>query len=327
MMKKSFDSAITLGDYGCQTIGEIFQKIVDSKAKVLEDKKTEPLHHMRVGMRRLRTAIQVFSPAVSLPKAVSDRTIGKISRSLGKTRDLDVLQQELITTYQPLLNKSEQVKFDKVLKQAKQERHQSFRHLKKTLDSDRYAGLTQGIQLWLEHPTYTAIGHLPIKQVLPDLLLPLVCRLLLHPGWLVGTVYSDKVHSGKVTLMPIEKDAELNQQLEQFSDVLHDLRKLTKGVRYQSEFFSDFYEFSFLQRIDEFKDIQEHLGKLHDLVVQRQFLEASLNGEFTEVLPTVDQQLEQAKSSFWKNWQPLQAQYLDPEFRESLRSLLSTPME
>jgi CHAD domain-containing protein len=322
MKHQPLDLSIKLGDYSYQIIQQNFQKIVEQEEAIFEDKDPEPLHQMRVGMRRLRTAIQVFGSAIVLPKAVSNPSIGKIAKSLGETRDLDVLQQELITRYQPLLENTELLKFDKVLKRLQKKRDRSFLNLQKTLNGDRYNDLKQAIQSWIDQPKYTTIGDLSVREVLPDLLLPLICQLFLHQGWLVGAT----IRSEKVTVISIENSEVLHQQLEQFVDDLHDLRKLMKGIRYQAEFFSGFYYASYLERLEEFKTIQEILGQLHDREVLRQFLESTLNADLAKVLPTVHQVMQQEQIAFWQIWQPIQQHYLSLEFRQSLRSLLSTPI-
>ena len=321
MKGQPVDPSITLGEFAYQTIHQNFQKFADQEKSVLDDTDPEPLHQMRVGMRRFRTAIQVFDAAIILPKGLTSAAIGKIAKSLGETRDLDVLQQALTTHYRPLLSKAEKSKFDEVLKQLDQRRKKSFLHLKKTLHGDAYPNLKQTVQGWLDQPKYTLMGQLSVLPMLPDLLLPLVNQLFLHPGWLVGTT----VQSGKATQIPLENIAGLNQQLEAFDDSLHDLRKRMKGVRYQAEFFSDFYDNGYGERIEEFKLIQDILGQLQDNVVLRQFLESALNTNLTQVLPTVERKIQQDQADFWQTWQPLQQHYLDLEFRQSLRSLLTTP--
>jgi CHAD domain-containing protein len=323
MKTQPLDHSIRLGECADRIIRYQFQKILDQEKAVLKDKKPEPLHQMRVGMRRLSTAVQVFSTAIVLPQAANHRAIGKTAQSLGKTRDLDVLQQELRTRYQPLLQKKEQSKLDTALKHLKQKRGEQFLHLQKTLHGDRYDRLKQAIQAWLEQPTYTGIGGLPVSQSLPDLLLPLTCQLFLHPGWLVGT----SIDGGSVTLLPIGNAEDLNQQCLQFGDLLHGLRKQTKQVRYQAEFFSDFYEVSYLQRIEEFKTIQDILGQIQDHLVLRQFLESTLDADLAEALPTVAQVIQQDQITLWQSWQLLQQRYLSLEFRQGLRSLLTTPLE
>lgn len=320
MKTQNLDPTIDLGQYSHQIIQQNLQRFVEQEKAVLKDHDSEPLHQMRVGMRRLRTAVRVFEPAIVLPKTVSYSSIGKVMSSLGETRDLDVLKQILKKQYQPLLQQSEQSKFNKVLKKLHKKRAQSSVQLKEMLKSDRYIHLKKSIESWISEPVYTPIGSLLVIQVLPDLLLPLVCQIFLHPGWLVGTTMRD----GNVTL--IENPAVLNQQCSQFGDLLHDLRKKMKGVRYQAEFFSGFYAADYLQTIEEFKTIQDVLGELQDRVVLRQFLESTLNADLEKVLPTVNQILEQEQLAFWQSWQPLQERYLALDFRQSIRSLLTTPL-
>jgi CHAD domain-containing protein len=322
MNELQFDLSISLGDYAHQVIYQNFHKVVDREKSVVKDKEIEPLHQMRVGMRRLRTSIQVFDNAIALPQLVNNSSIGKIARNLGETRDLDVLKQELLDRFQPLLSKKEEPKFDKVVKHLHQKRDQSFLNLKKTLNGDRYQALKQAIQDWLVQPTYKAMGSLSVLEILPDLLLPLICRLFLHSGWMVGTT----LQSGKVSLISIEDTAELNQQLRKFGSDLHDLRKQIKGVRYQTEFFSDFYEDSYAQRIETFKTMQELIGQLQDHVVLRDFLESTLKEDVEKSLPTIAQIMQEESIAFWQSWQPLQEQYLSPGFRKSLRSMLTTPL-
>jgi CHAD domain-containing protein len=190
------------------------------------------------------------------------------------------------------------------------------------LNGDRYLTLKQAIHDWLIQPNYTMMANLSVLEILPDLLLPLICRLFLHSGWLVGTT----IQSGKVSLISIEDAAELNQQLRKFGSHLHDLRKQIKGVRYQTEFFSDFYEDAYAQRIEEFKTMQEMLGQLQDHVVLSDFLESALKEDLGKSLPTIAQIMREESIAFWQSWQPLQEKYLSPEFRKSLRSILTTPL-
>ncbi len=320
MKTQSLDPTIDLREYSYQIIQQNLQRFVDQEKAVLKDQDSEPLHQMRVGMRRLRTAVRVFEPAIVLPKTVSYSSIGKMMSSLGETRDLDVLHHTLKKRYQPLLQQSEQSNFDKVLKKLHKKRAKSFLELKEMLKGDRYVHLKQSIQSWVSEPVYTPIGSLLVIQVLPDLLLPLICQIFLHPGWLVGTT----MQAGNGTL--IGNPRALNQQCSQFGDLLHDLRKKMKGVRYQAEFFSGFYAADYLQIIEEFKTIQDVLGELQDRVVLRQYLESTLNADLAKVLPTVNQILEQEQLAFWQSWQPLQERYLALDFRQSIRSLLTTPL-
>jgi CHAD domain-containing protein len=323
MKIQPLDRSITLGEGANQIIGDNFQKIVNREEAVFKDKDPESLHEMRVGLRRLSTAVQIFGSAIVLPKAASHRSIEKIAQRLGKIRDLDVLQQALTARYQPLLQETEQSKFDQVLKHLRQKRDKRFRQMQKTLHGDRYHQLKQTIQTWLDQPAYTRMGDVSIAQSLPDLLLPLICDLFLHPGWLVGT----SIQTGKVTRLSMENAEDLSEQWSESHKVLHDLRQQTKDVRYQVEFFADFYETSYLQKIEEFKTIQDILGRFQDHVVLRQFLASTLNADLTAVLPTITQVIQQDQTTLWQNWQPIQQNYLSSDFRQLWRSLLTNTLE
>lgn len=77
----------TFGDYGYQALRKSFHRVTKVEAAVLQDQDPEPLHQIRVGMRRLRTVLQVFEPAIALPKGVSDKRIRTIAQTLGSVRD------------------------------------------------------------------------------------------------------------------------------------------------------------------------------------------------------------------------------------------------
>jgi CHAD domain-containing protein len=320
MQEDQLEIAIALSDYAHQVIRQNFQKVIDQEKAVFKDKDPEALHQMRVGMRRLRTALRVFSNVVILPDGVSN-AIGKIAKGLGETRDLDVLQQGMSERYQSLLTEAEQPKFEKVMQHLGKQRRHSFVKLQKILKGDRYQNCKLLIQDWLVHPSYTTMGNVSVSEILPDLLLPLICQLFLHSGWLVGTT----MQSGRLSLIPLENTEELNYQLRRFGEELHDLRKQIKGVRYQAEFFAAFYEDEYKQRIDEFKNMQEVLGQLQDNSFRTDFLGALFTVDLAKVLPTIDQVIQQDTQIFWQKWQPFQEHYLSLDFRKSLRSLLTTP--
>ena len=101
--------AKTLGDWAKIAIQQHYQKILKHETLVLQDKDPEELHQMRVGMRRLRTAIAGFSCAVTLPKSVDEKKVGEIATILGKLRDLDVLQETLNKLRKELTEKNSKI--------------------------------------------------------------------------------------------------------------------------------------------------------------------------------------------------------------------------
>ncbi|MGV0029175.1 CHAD domain-containing protein [Phormidesmis priestleyi] len=312
----------TLEDFAHQAIAKHFKKFVKPEADVLQDKDPEYLHQMRVGIRRLRTAIQVFGFAIQLPQEASNRRLAKVAHTLGAVRDLDVLTAELEAQQQADLPKAEQAELATLLKKLHKQRKQDFDQLKQTLKSSKYQDLKDAFEQWLEKPEYAAIAQLPILEVLPDLLLPLISETLLHPAWLVGATFEN----GKDTISPVEPET-IGQFLKQNSLTLHDLRKQMKRVRYQTELFVDFYDDRYAAQVDEFKTIQEVLGQIQDSAVLQDYVETQLQVSLSETCPTVAKHLDRNVAQACKHWQTLQSHYLDAAFRDSLRQLCSSPQK
>lgn len=310
----------TLGDWASLAIKKHLQKVIKHEADVLKDRNPEDLHQMRVGMRRLRSAVTGFAPAIDLPKPAQEQKIGKIARRLGKLRDLDVLKEALENRYKPALPSEEQKSLETALIQLDKQRCRTFEQVKETLEHDSYQSLKQSLKQWLKQPNYQRIAQMPIEKVLPDLLLPEVSKLFLHPGWLVGT----KVKKGEID---IHKDLqpETLQQLTDRGTALHSLRKETKRLRYQMEVFSNFYSESYEAYLQDVKTIQEILGQMQDSLVLAEFLTDVSQSELKSLLPTLTEQLTQTSYQAWQQWQPLQQQYLNLETRKNFHLTILQP--
>jgi CHAD domain-containing protein len=304
----------TLSHFAYRAIEKHFRKAMKHEKEVLADQDPEALHQMRVGLRRLRTAIQVFGFVVHLPKAASEAKIRKFAHVLGAVRDTDVLQLELNS--HTTLPESEQKELKQVLKKLQKQRSRDFRKLQKTLKSHEYKTFRKEMENWLVLPRYQVIGQLPIQSVLPDVLMPLIHRVLLHPAWLIG-----REESGE--FVPITAES-IREQLQQ-NALLHDLRKQMKRVRYQTELFTEFYGEAYKAQVEDFKAIQEILGAIQDSVVMHEFLESSLKQEITETCPIFADRLQEKITSAWKQWRSRQEQYLDPSFRMQLRRTVLEP--
>jgi CHAD domain-containing protein len=293
--------SLTLGDFAYTVIKEQYHSFMKLEKKVLADKDPEHLHHMRVGTRRLRTALQVFGQVVELPKAAQAKRIGALARILGDLRDLDVQIGDLETVYRPCLSKAEQALLDDVITSLQRDRRRAFAAVENALTRSRYQELKTAYDVWLSEPRYTILAQLSLQPLLPDLLSPLLSTLLLHPGWLIpATDISD----------------EANQ-------ILHDLRKACKHARYQAEFFLPLYGESFKEWIGDVKAIQDSLGKVHDGQVLLELLAEHLPAGAT--LPRLEALIRQAQDEAMADWETVRQKYLDPAFRWQLHKMLLEP--
>lgn len=294
--------SLTLGEYAKSIIEEQYHSIIKRERKVIADEDPDHLHQMRVGTRRLRTALQIFEPAIAIPKTASEKQIGNLARILGSLRDLDVQVSDLQMVYRPQVKDSEQKLLDQLIKSLQKQRQQAYSNVKDTLERSRYQTLKKTYADWLKKPQLTAIAQLPVHSLLPDLLSPLVSNLLLHPGWMVPANYSTEADAFQ----------------------LHELRKAFKRVRYQTEFFVSFYGESFKTWVKEIKTLQENLGKLQDSHVLQDLLHDNLPK--TTELPSLEAKIHQIRTEALSNWDNTRQRYLDPAFRRQLYQMLLEPL-
>ncbi|MBD1842154.1 CHAD domain-containing protein [Cyanobacteria bacterium FACHB-63] len=292
----------TLEAFAYQVIEEQYRRVAKQEKKVLADKDPEALHQMRVGTRRLRTALQVFGSAIEIPKAGSAQRLRDLASVLGDVRDLDVQRVSLEQEYRPHLNKKEQKQLDKVSKALQKQRVKVFARMQAVLSQPRYQELKTTYDDWLKRPRYTPVAQLPLSVLLPDLLGPLLSHLLLHPGWLI----SSKETSGEKGTM------------------LHELRKACKHARYQAEFFTPFYGAAFQDWVAEIKALQDQLGEFQDTQVFLELVTKTLGRELR--LPDLQAAIEQKQRGALINWEEIRHKYLDEGFRYHLHRMLLQPI-
>ena len=302
-------TAPKFGDYAIAALNQHSQKMLKHEQAVYQGEDPEALHQMRVGMRRLRSALVGFSLAVEIPKSAREKQVGKIARKLGTLRDLDVLKQTLEADYLPRLPPSEQANLKKVFQELAKQRKQAYKKVKKTLESDAYNNLKTSLKDWLDKPQLSAIAAFPIADALPDLLLPQVSHLLLHPGWFVTKT----------------DEEEMTTVLAQQGETLHSLRKVAKKARYQMELFTDCYGETYGQYVKEIKAIQSVLGKIQDNVVLTDFLRGCVGETLSEEFPGLLQQIAAFEKQQWQEWEKLQTTFRDPSTRQNLRLTVQNP--
>ncbi|PSB50624.1 metal-binding protein [filamentous cyanobacterium Phorm 6] len=311
----------TLGEAAAGAIEKYFRKTIAHETEVIKDKDAEELHQMRVGLRRLRSAVTGFAPVLDWPKEASERKIGKVGRILGTLRDLDVMLESLQNRYYPNLPTEEQEVLDRALLTLLKQRRRALKGVRAILEHKTYQLLKKLIEDWLEQPQFRAIEHLPTAEVLPDLLLPQVSEFFLHPGWLLGTEYQD----GKVKVADDLNAEAVEEKLAAEGTILHDLRKQAKRVRYLMNLFGDFYSESYEVYLKDVTTVQECLGDIQDSEVLAEFLTDFVEGDLKKELPILAGILVENRYAAWGKWQILQRKYLKSETRQGLRSALIHP--
>lgn len=287
---------------------------------VIKNQDPEDLHQLRVQLRRLRTAMQVFAPSLRLPKTAREAQVAKVARQLGKQRDLDVIGIILRDQIAPDLPDVERTNLATVLNYLEKRQKKAHKKVKRELKGNRYAALKSSLHKWAASPDCKATARLSIAAVLPDLMMPLVSQLWLHPGWLTGTHVVKGNFTPDTKLSTEVVDAIVADQ----SSSLHSLRKQVKRVRYQLKFVSEHYDDRLDADLERFSDLQNVLGTLQDSLVLEDFLAEALP-DWQMQMPTLKSLLVNNRHRAWQQWQSHQAYFLNPENREALRQILLTP--
>jgi CHAD domain-containing protein len=289
------DGPITSGAYALDLIHRQVRRLGKLQAEVLADRDPEPLHQLRVSLRRLRTALTQFGAALELPESVTERRIAAVARRTSLCRDLDVLHARLGADLLPRLPGEEQRALEVAMKRLSRDRSQAFDTLKEALHSPRYLKLLARLNKWQQRPRFTPLGQLPLAAWLYDWQAPFTAALFLHPGWSLD---------------------------DPAAEALHDLRKRIKAARYALEPLQDWCEPPLQAWIGELRQAQDHLGELHDLQVLSRTL-GSGDRLAKGTLPVLASLLAERQLEHWLRWrEQAQRLLLDDQRRAVQRQLL-----
>lgn len=305
------DNRVTLADYIYPAIQKQYIAILTHEADVIADGDVEALHQMRVSLRRLRSTIQAFAPILDIPKVMGEKQIGKIAKILGKVRDLDVLQATCKDLHIELPDSERSILDEIAIKIGKRRRKGILKVQSILVDRD-YRCFKLAINNWLNHPQYTQTIDIQIESILPDLLISVVGKLFLNPGWWIETEPTVSPHpEAAVSVLSILHGTKL-----------HSLRKQVKATRYLMELFPDRYSPRYNDHLKDLQQIHKLLGNIQDGVVLDNFIQRILGKRAASKLPTLYTEIERERYVNWQKWQPIQSRYQELAVRKELQLLL-----
>ena len=281
-------------------IQQQLRSIVDQQVPVLANRDPEPLHQMRVSMRRLRVTLDQFEPLLVLPQALQRTRLAKTARRLGLARDLDVQQQQLEEHWMPQLDAREVKLLRPLFKQLRHERQQAHRQVADQLRAGAYLAWLAQMQRWLRQPQWTPLAEQPAADWIVHWQLGWISVLFVHPGWHLEQVQS---------------------RSEQ--DQLHDLRKLIKRARYQLDNCKPLLGQDFSPLQGELKQLQQVLGDLNDLEVLQQALDDQLPDSVAATLPRLAELMAVQQRDGWQHWRDLSATFAQPARAQQLMRQLA----
>lgn len=211
---------------------------------VLEQSDPEFIHQLRVALRRLRSALSLFSGVV--PRASWEAWADELrwlATELGAARDWDVLEAELLP---PLMAQLEARKPLAYLPQrVKKERLKARRKARDAVASRRYGVLVLTLAQWLDARPWRAGAEAEQSALLDSAIQPRAASLLARRH---------------------QQVQRRGRRLARLSDAQrHRLRVTAKKLRYAAEFFANLYPHKATRRyIQALADLQDVLGALND---------------------------------------------------------------
>ena len=225
----------------------------------------EGVHQMRVGLRRLRSALAFFAPMI--PAAQRQRLrgeLGWLASELGDARDLDVFTGELLP---PLLAlRPGDAALERLREIALAARGRGRARALAALESTRYARLVLELGLWLARRSWR---EQPLSEHSAALFQP-------ARPW-----------SAAVLERRYRKARKLGRRLAESSPVeRHRLRIRLKKLRYGAEFSRGLFPLKRTDRsVRRLAELQDALGRLNDAALGERLVAERLSHELGESDP------------------------------------------
>ena len=222
-------------------LGNCLQHIQNNEQAIIDGDDPETLHQMRVGLRRMRSALKLFDDVAPCPPALAD-DIAWLGGELGAARDADVLLTDTLPRVQASPGgKNGLMALQRLALDASQTHR---RTAAQALLSPRYTQLLLSMGVWMQHLS-TDVPDAPLADFAQATLQRLHKRLL--------------------------KRAARMDDADPAS--IHSTRIAAKRGRYALEFFHALYrEKSARQYLKALAAIQSALGQHNDLVVAEALL-------------------------------------------------------
>jgi len=243
-----------------KTLSFHFQKMLKHEAGTRAGEDIEALHNMRVAVRRMRAALQVYGDCLNKKKlrpfAKALRNTGRV---LGAVRDLDVFWEKT-QAWLDALPVQDRPDLG-TLKLAWEQEHQVNRKkMLAWLDGEAYSAFKNRFGAFLQDPEAAALPPFDAKgrprpcclqHAAPAILYQELAAIQAYQPWISGPD------------VPLER--------------LHRLRIDCKRFRYTLEFFREILGPEAKTLIREIKTLQNHLGRLQDAVVASAMLQNFLS--------------------------------------------------
>jgi CHAD domain-containing protein len=248
----------TMPEAGRKAMLREFAHLLKHEAGCRTGENIEAVHDMRVATRRLRSAFRLLRRYYrAKATAPYRRRLRKLAQALGAVRDLDVLIANL-EEFRDALDGEDQAGIQPIIERLENKRASAREELNELFDGKSYRRFVRDFSAFLTTPGEGAktmdtgdIVPIQVRHVLPSMVHDCMGAVLAYDAVL--------------------GDAD--------AGMLHALRIEFKRLRYLISLFEDVLGTQTKGFIAELKRIQDHLGRLHDIMVAQEYLDAVSGGE------------------------------------------------
>jgi triphosphatase len=221
------------------------RQILVNRQAVLESDDPDGAHQLRIGLRRLRSALRALRPLVDRDcLRAFERSARDQGRSAGMLRDADVMISGILAPMEALA--SDKSGFAELHAALVRDRQDKGDEVRAALRSPAWTKLQLYLTLWPPILEESAARKRPIAKY---------ARNVLRKAW--------------------KKSAKLGQNLKELdAEQRHEMRKALKNLRYQTEFFAPLFERSDTRRfIEQLKTLQDVFGYINDVRMASRLIE------------------------------------------------------
>lgn len=224
----------------------------------------EGVHQMRVALRRLRSALQIFRPFIPAEQMddIAPR-VKALADALGPAREWDVFLDELLPPVAGAL--PDHAGLEALAAAARAARDRGYAQVRAALADPGHTALLLDLAAWVDARGWR---NQPVSEQSTLLLAPVIDMA----GTLLGKRHRKARKRGRGFA-------------RQAAAARHELRIALKKLRYATDFFRSLYEGKALRRfLDELSNLQDHLGHLQDVATVDKLV-ADLERDAAATLP------------------------------------------
>lgn len=243
-------SSDTVDDAMAAIFASCFDQWLSNQAAAIDGTDPEGVHQMRVGLRRLRSALSIFR------KLIPDHQFARLKEDarntaniLGPARDWDVFQSELLAPVAATRTKDKA--WRALQSKARTQSRARYRRMRQELAKSDYVEFVLRFGQWVEERGWQADADLKKRQRAPISAFAIKILKKRHKRAL-----NDGANFAKFT-----------------TEQRHDLRIVLKKLRYTAEFFTPLFDKKTAKRfLRSVKTLQNGLGHLNDVAVAETLL-------------------------------------------------------